>query len=384
MKTSRSIFKELFGGYAVFVILFTIQVFISVIISFGVVTQFDSSYSDYGTTSDSSTGLTVGVSLTNYNGTVDGLEIYNITMIFLLCIVLFFIADSAGLGVFLTKRIRKPIGQIMEGMERVKCGEKDTRLNFKSQKEFVQIQQYFNDMMDELEAAEAEKDELKRQQNRMLLELSHDIKTPVATIKSYANVLKDGVAKEDKKEEYYDLIDTKADRVNELVNRMFLMLKYDNVDYRLELKKTDICELLRQISGSLYDEIAGDGREFDIQIPEYPIEVDIDEKEFTRVIENLLYNAAKYNISGSHIAISVDKTAKNVEICVKDDGEAIEEDVRANLFEAFSRGDKARRSTGGTGLGLTIAKKIMEKHGGDVTYRYADGFNEFRIEISAD
>ncbi len=397
MKSGRSIFKELFVGYAVFVILFVIQAILSLVVAFGVITGFDSSYTDSGvtasetavsetsatseTSAENSSFITVGVSAVGYEGTASGRESYNITGIFLLCIFVFFIADSTCLGIYSTRRIKKPIGQIMDGMERVKCGEKYTRLNFKSQKEFVQIQQYFNDMMDELETAESEKEELMRQQNRMLLELSHDIKTPVATIKSYANVLKDGVAAEEKKTEYYELIDRKADRVSELVNQMFLMLKYDNADYKLELKKTDICELIRQISGNLYDEMTKNGRGFEPGIPEKPIYVLLDEKEFTRVIENLLYNAAKYNITGSRTSISVQETNGSVEVRVRDDGEAISEDMRDKLFEAFSRGDESRSSAGGTGLGLTIAKKIMEKHGGDILYIYVDGFNEFKVSL---
>lgn len=100
-------------------------------------------------------------------------------------------------------------------------------------------------------------------------------------------------------------------------------------------------------------------------------------------MENLLGNVVKYNQTGTIAEVEVRQTDDTAEIFVRDDGEAIAEDIRPVLFDPFVRGDKARRSQGGTGLGLAIAYKIIEKQGGKLTYRRENGENVFRAAVPA-
>ena len=217
--------------------------------------------------------------------------------------------------------------------------------------------------------------------NRMLLELSHDIKTPVATIKSYANALEEGLVKTEDLKECYRIIDKKAVRVDVLVNEMFLLLKLDNPEYELELEQTDLCELVRSVCAEYYEELEDKGIEMHIEIPETPITADVDKKEFTRVIENLLCNIRKYNQTGQGAWITVRELRGRAEMIIQDDGEAVAEEIRPILFDPFVRGDKARTSKGGTGLGLAIARKIVGKLGGTIEYTYEEGKNQFKITL---
>lgn len=285
------------------------------------------------------------------------------------------------MSLYLRRKIKKPLEHLAEGMERIKAGESGVILDIKAEAEFEQIVDAFNLMTNELEKQKKENAGLIAQKNQMLLELSHDIKTPIATIKSYANALEAGLVSDEKKPDYYHTIDLKAERVAALSEDMFFMLKMDNSDYTPAFKEINICEFLRKICAEFYDEITGAGFTFSIDIPEKNIPASVDETLFSRVISNLFSNALCYNKSGEHIGIICKKDSARIIIEIYDDGAAIDETLASQMFTAFVRGDKTRKTDGGTGLGLAISKVIVEKHGGEIGYRLADGKNIFFIYL---
>jgi signal transduction histidine kinase len=276
---------------------------------------------------------------------------------------------------------KKPLNEIVKAMEQVKAGEKGVNLEFDAESEFVEIRDTFNMMIEELEESRREKEEMERKKSQLLLELSHDIKTPLATIKGYANAMESNLVPEEKKAVYYQTIDKKADRVCDLTENMFLMLKMENADYHLQLEQLDICELARQICAEFYEDIDGAGFSMEIDIPEQSCLVWADEKALGRVIGNLLSNAGKYNRTGSQVGITLSILEKQVELCVWDDGELIPKELQETIFDAFVRGDKARKTDGGTGLGLAISRAIMEKHCGSIGYEEKQGQNCFVVRM---
>ncbi len=305
----------------------------------------------------------------------------SVTSFFVIAFLLLYALNCFLLSLCLSKKIKKTLKNIVEGMERVKVGEEQVHLDFKAEWEFKQIQDSFNAMIQKLEVQKQEKIRMEKQKNQMFLELSHDINTPISTIKSYATALESGLVSEDKKDAYYHIIDLKAGRVSELAKNMFSMLKMDNPDYELQLKKCDMCEVLRKICGEYYEEINEKGFEFIIEIPEKLCYVIMDEKLFSRAIANLFINAIKYNKTGKKIMLSMKKKEKGIWIDVIDDGELLDRELRTTLFDAFTRGDKARKSDGGIGLGLYIVKVIVEKHDGVVEYQSTEEGNCFQISM---
>ncbi len=299
-------------------------------------------------------------------------------------IVLFavmFLLSCLLMSAYLSHKIRRPLNKITEGMERVRQGDSKVRLEFEAQREFSEIRDTFNMMIGKLEDDEREKQLNEEKKNRMLLEISHDIKTPVATIKSSANALEEGLIKYEELSRYYRMIDKKAGRVNTLVNELFLLLKMEDGDYQMQYERTDLCEMARQICADHYEEMTGRGLDFQIQIPEEPVYAEIDRKEFPRVIENLLGNAAKYNQTGRTTGVMVRQTGGKIRISVWDDGRAIAKELQPALFDPFVRGDRARLTSGGTGLGLAIAGKIVEKHGGKLAYVRQEERNIFTVSL---
>ncbi|MGN0695527.1 MAG: ATP-binding protein [Oscillospiraceae bacterium] len=296
-----------------------------------------------------------------------------------------FLPIAAGeillISLYLKRKIKKPLDEIVSGMEDLRSGNSSARVNIRTEAEFERIVDTFNHMAEALERERAEKEELTRKKDQMLLELSHDIKTPVATIKSYSNALGAGLVPDEKKQEIYHIIEAKADRVHMLSEDMFTMLKMDNPQYNVELQRVNLCEYLRQLCAEYYDEITGAGFEFDILIPDDEITVLIDPHLFSRIISNLLSNAMKYNKSGRVISAELFSADGRVSVTVSDDGGAIDSELSDKLFDAFSRGDKARKTDGGTGLGLAISKLIARRHNGELYYERKNDMNCFTVMI---
>lgn len=291
------------------------------------------------------------------------------------------IIEIVLISLYLKKKIKKPLDVIVEGMERLKSGDDSARISVKTEAEFEKIVDTFNVMAENLHREKSEKEQLTRKKNQMLLELSHDIKTPVATIKSYANALEAGLVPEEKIGDIYRIIDAKANRVGKLTDDMFMMLKMDNPEYKINIETLNLSEFLRQLCAEFYDEITGNGFRFEVDIPEKEILAEIDADLFSRVVGNLLSNAEKYNKTGDEISVKLSENNEAITLTVSDNGCEIEKDFADRMFNAFSRGDKARKTDGGTGLGLAIARIIAEKHGGNIGYRRDDGWNVFEVEV---
>ncbi len=223
---------------------------------------------------------------------------------------------------------------------------------------------------------------MENSRTRMLLNLSHDIKTPISTIKLYAKALRDKLVTGQKADDYLWTIDAKATRVAELSDDMFTLLKLEDSDYQISLKKEDAGEMVREVCAEYYDEVIEAGLTLELAIPDSFVAVQADKKLFRRVIANLLSNAVKYNTTGQLIVVSVKQlSGRRTVITVSDDGEPITAETRNDLFSAFTRGDAARSSSGGTGLGLSIAKGIIEKHAGELHYKREQQLNTFEIII---
>ena len=291
------------------------------------------------------------------------------------------IIEIVLISLYLKKKIKKPLDVIVVGMERLKSGDDSARICVRTEAEFEKIVDTFNVMAENLQREKSEKEQLTRKKNQMILELSHDIKTPVATIKSYANALEAGLVPEEKIGDTYRIIDAKANRVSKLTDDMFMMLKMDNPEYKLNLETVNLSELLRQLCAEFFDEITGSGFRFDVDIPEMEIRTEIDTDLFSRLVGNLLSNAEKYNKTGDAISVRLSEDNAAVVLTVSDNGCEIDKALAEQMFNAFSRGDKARKTDGGTGLGLAISKIIAEKHGGNICYRRDDGWNVFEVEV---
>lgn len=301
-----------------------------------------------------------------------------------LCIIVLLVAEGVFISRYIYHKIKRPLSQLSDAMGQMEKGEREIALSFRADGEFILLRDAFNQMIRRLAAQEEENRALQQAQQRIILELSHDIRTPIATITACAAALQEGVVAQEETVKYYQTIASKAERVSGMADDMFTMLKMGNTEYRLVLQKIDLCEFMRRVSADYYEEIGQRGLELVVDIPDTAVFVDGDEALLQRAVGNLISNAIKYNHTGSMVGISVRDIPSEGKtlITISDDGEAIDPAFIPQLFQPFTRADKARKTDGGTGLGLTIAREILKKHGGTIGYRFFDGKNNMEIRLS--
>ena len=218
------------------------------------------------------------------------------------------------------------------------------------------------------EEREQQQRDFDKKRNLMLSDIAHDLRTPMTTVNGYAKALADGmVTDETKKQEYLNAIQNKSVRMNELINLLFEYAKLDSEGFRLDKTKLDLCELLRENAALAYSDIEEAGMDFEVRIPEEPYYINVDSIQLSRVVTNLLNNAIRHNPKGTTITLSMKEEAAGVMVVVADDGNTIPDDISGHIFEPFAKGDSSRRS-GGSGLGLSIAKKVINMHGWDLKF----------------
>ncbi|MBR6390098.1 MAG: HAMP domain-containing histidine kinase [Lachnospiraceae bacterium] len=213
------------------------------------------------------------------------------------------------------------------------------------------------------EQERAEREDHERRRNLMLSDIAHDLRTPITTVAGYAQALDDNMITDERRDEIYSAIRTKSARMSELIDLLFDYVKLDSDGFRLNRESTDVCELVRECAAFAYQDIEDAGMELDIGVPDDVLMIEADRLQLSRVLSNLIVNAVRHNPEGSRIGIYLTRDTGRADIMVCDNGGLIEEDKAKHLFEPFVRGDESRSSTGGSGLGLSIAYKVISMHG---------------------
>lgn len=231
--------------------------------------------------------------------------------------------------------------------------------------------------MEELLAEEKERKEAyDRQRNLLLSDIAHDIKTPLTTVCGYARALVDDmVSEEKKKKDYLQAIYTKSLRMDDLITLLFEYVKMDSDGFLLHKEKADLGELLRENIALLYADFEENDIKLEIEIPERTFPYEMDKVQMGRAITNILTNAVRYNEKGTKVCVSMSET---YQLRIADNGTSIEDELAEHIFEPFSRGDKTRSTSGGSGLGLSISAKIVQMHGGELRLerRCSDGMEK--------
>ena len=232
--------------------------------------------------------------------------------------------------------------------------------------------------------AQEEAQKLARDQRRnlMLSDIAHDIKTPITTICGYGKALSEGVVDEKDRQSYLDVIYAKAMRMDELVTLLFEYVKLESEGFTLHRELGDLAELTREMAALLYADFEGREMELVLEIPEERVPFEMDRLQLGRAVTNLLTNALRYGKEGGRVLVRL----QDYELTVADEGEPIDPEFAAHIFEPFARGDKARSSKGGSGLGLGISRKIVEMHGGKLLLiqSFGEGYTKaFQIRLPA-
>ena len=266
----------------------------------------------------------------------------------------------------LRSKFYEPLEKLNKAMELLTEGKRKKPVDYSGPREFVDICDRFNIMVSKLEDSENQRKKLMNDKERMMADISHDLKTPITSIQGYAKALSDGIIADEDKDKYIKIIYEKSKKLTELINIFHEYSKLEHPDFNLIFEKVDLSEYLRAYIALKYEDIVESGFNIEVDIPEEEMEIKIDKVQLQRVFDNILGNSIKHNEKGINIYVSLKEKNDIYEIIIADDGKGISKDIANNIFEAFTVGDESRNSKQGSGLGLAIAKTIVDLHGGTI------------------
>ncbi|MDP4098820.1 HAMP domain-containing histidine kinase [Paenibacillus sp. P96] len=293
-------------------------------------------------------------------------------------LISFFLFISVGLilllvfvySYWLARRFKKPLALILDGLHEMIAGNYNTRLSIPAEKEFKLIEETFNYMADVIESATYEKRIAQESKQQLMMDLSHDLKTPITSIHGYAQALVEGrVEDKERQNKYLLYIYNKSTQMTRLIQNMLELFKVDTPDFKVNVERKEIGEFLREHTAGIYGDVERKGLLLDFSVPDRDVYAQYDPELLGRVIQNLIANALLYNPAGTHLRVELVEADEEVRIEIADTGIGIPKELWTTIFDPFVRGDQARTHTGGTGLGLAIALKNTEKMGGTLTLR---------------
>jgi signal transduction histidine kinase len=274
--------------------------------------------------------------------------------------------------------------KLINGTQRLRDGDYSARIALDLTNEFTQLQDTFNSMAEQIEKEIALRRQSEETRKKLILDISHDLKNPLASILGYAELCR--TSKEltsQEQDAYLKIIYENSLRTNSLITGLFDLAKIESPEFILHKTRVDVCEYLREEMGKFIAafDVAGFGYGFDI--PEEEIFALLDTEQMDRVFQNLAENAVRYNPKGTKISVGLKKQDKDIVIFFQDNGAGIPEEAAKDVFKPFVRADKARNSqTGGTGLGLAIVSIIVLAHGGTIDLKTDSGLGcAFSIRI---
>ncbi len=239
-----------------------------------------------------------------------------------------------------------------------------------------------NEIKATLKKQELEADEAEKKKNDQVVFLAHDLKTPLTSVQAYLTML-DSYPDMDPEEraKYTHIALEKSVRLGELIDEFFDITRYSMQDTELEESEVDLSMMLEQLADELYAVLQEKHLSCEVNVEEN-LEIYGDPDKLARVFDNILRNAMAHCDENTVIQISARRKRDDVEIVFTDHGDKIPGDMLQTIFEKFYRVDDARASnTGGAGLGLAIAKEIVELHHGTIQARSDDRRTQFIVTL---
>ncbi len=222
-----------------------------------------------------------------------------------------------------------------------------------------------------------------KRKNDLIMYLAHDLKTPLASVIGYLNLLRDEKEISDEvRDKYLSISLEKAERLEELINEFFEIARFNLSDITLQYSRISLMRLLEQVLYEFDPMLKEKGLTGKLQA-QNDVTLRCDANKIQRVFDNLLRNAVMYSDEGGEIEITVQfDQAQAVTISVSNHGDTIPEEKLNRIFEQFYRLDDARSTkSGGAGLGLAIAKQIVELHGGSIEAQSREGQTRFSVTL---
>lgn len=283
---------------------------------------------------------------------------------------------SAFMSALIAYGATRGIKIIAQYMEKARQGDFDERIPVKGFKEFRLLTENYNETINKLMVIDSSRQEF-------VSNVSHELKTPITSMKVLADSLISNEAADlDMYKEFMSDIALEIERESKIITDLLTLVKTDKKSASLDIKETDIHELIEVIIKRVNP--LAQARGIEISYEQYKdVVAEVDEVKLSLAISNIIENAVKYNVDNGWIKVTLNADHKNFHIKVADSGVGIPEDCKDQVFDRFYRVDKARsRDTGGTGLGLSITRNVIVMHNGSIKlYSESGAGTTFTIKI---
>lgn len=258
----------------------------------------------------------------------------------------------------LSRRVLAPVRALTASARRLGQGDFSQRVKTRDKGEVGELAQAFNSMADDLDKTE-------RLRRNMIADAAHELRTPLSNVQGYMEALRDGVAKPDAptiQSVYEEVV-----LLSRLVDDLQELALAEAGELKLVIRPEDINAIAKQAVAAAQAQATAKGISVVTDLPAGLPPCDIDARRISEVLHNLLDNAVAHTQAGGLITVAGVQQGKWMEVSVADTGEGIPAEELSNIFDRFYRIDKSRtRATGGHGLGLTIARRLVEAHGGKI------------------
>jgi len=265
---------------------------------------------------------------------------------------------ALAVSLFLSQRVVTPVRAMMSASQRIAAGHYDERVQDRGADELGQLAQSFNQMAAKLQQVES----MRRQ---LIGDVAHELRTPLTAIKGSMEGLMDGVLPAST--ETYHQIYQEADRLNRLVDDLQELSRVEAGAYEMDLHAVKLSALVKTVVKRLGGQFEEKNVELTVDLPSDLPHVQVDGDRIIQVLTNLISNALRYTPAGGQVTLHASRQGSHVHGIIKDTGVGISPEHLAHIFTRFYRVDKSRsRQAGGSGIGLTIAKYLVEAHDGRI------------------
>ncbi|MEK5250388.1 HAMP domain-containing sensor histidine kinase [Bacillus sp. FSL R9-9530] len=279
-----------------------------------------------------------------------------------------FIPLSIMFFFFLTRPYLKYFDEISNGIHHLANGDFSNQVRVSSNDEFGYIAREINVASEKLKEAVERGDFAESSKDQLIVNLAHDLRTPLTSVLGYLDlILKDENLTKEQIKHFSTIAFTKSERLEILIDELFEITRMNYGMLQIEKRSIDISELLIQLDEELYPLLEKKGLEARLNMDSH-LPINGDGKLLARVFENLLTNAIRYGYDGKFVDVNGYIESEEIVVQIINYGDSIPEEDLPYLFDMFYTGDKARsEQQGGTGLGLFIAKNIIEQHEGTIS-----------------
>jgi histidine kinase len=266
---------------------------------------------------------------------------------------------AVALSLYLSRSVIAPVSAMSRAAQRIAEGHYEERVQVGGEDELAQLAIRFNQMAEKLNQVEA----MRRQ---LIGDVSHELRTPLTAIKGSMEGLIDGVLPATA--DTYGQIYMEADRLNRLVDDLQELSRVEARAYQLDLRPADVSSLVQTVAKRLAPQAESKRISLNLELaPDLP-RLLADEDRLVQVLTNLVANALQYTPENGSVTIAAKRVDHEVQFAVRDTGIGIPSEHLSQIFDRFYRVDKSRsrRAGGGSGIGLTIARALVEAHGGRI------------------